>query len=214
MRPHLKISIILCVLALAALAGYAGTLQANRPAGMAVNKPALETIEPNAGVAGLALGGPFELIDENGAAVSEKTFLGSYTLIFFGFTFCPDICPVELKKVAQILKLLGPEAGMVTPLFVTTDPARDTPEVMKSYTDQYDPRLIGLTGSVAQIKHMEDIFKVYSAKIEDPRFSDYMVNHSSFLYFMDPEGKTVALFHPGDTADNIAKSIQGHLQNL
>jgi protein SCO1/2 len=113
------------------------------------------------------IGGSFNLVTEDGVEVSEQNWPETYRLVFFGFTYCPDVCPAALEKIAIVLEDLGENADLITPLFITVDPERDTPEVMKEYTDLYDPRIIGLTGSQEQIDQAINSFKVYAAK-EDP----------------------------------------------
>lgn len=173
-------------------------------------KPAQTTSVPvtRTATAGLeGLGGSWTLTDYNGKAVTDEDFSGKYRLMFFGFTYCPDICPTELKRLTLVLEGLGDDAADITPLFVTIDPERDTPEVLKDYLGRFDPRFIGLTGTVQQIEHMEDIYKVYSAKAEDPEYTEYTMNHSALVYFIGPDDKVLHLFHSGDTPEQMVKII-------
>lgn len=169
-------------------------------------KPVATQTKQEAMTAGLeGLGGTWSLTDHNGKAVTDRDYTGAYRLMFFGFTYCPDICPTELKRLTLVLEGLGDDAAYIKPLFVTIDPERDTPAALKEYLGRYDPRFIGLTGSVAQIEHMEKIFKVYSAKIQDPEHTDYSVNHSALVYLIGPDDKVLHLFHSGETpAEMIA----------
>lgn len=163
-----------------------------------------------AGIEGL--GGSWTLTDHNGQTVTDRDVTGSYRLMFFGFTYCPDICPTELRRLTLVLEGLGDEAAKVKPLFVTIDPERDTPEVLKEYLGRFDDRILGLTGTVEQVKHMEKIFKVYSAKAEDPALTDYMVNHSALVYLLSPDDKVLHLFHSKDTPEEMIAHIRGLLK--
>ncbi len=170
------------------------------------------TTQTTAGVstAGIeGLGGSWNLTDHNGKGVSDKDYSGKFRLMFFGFTYCPDVCPTELKRLSMVLEGLGADAAAITPLFVTIDPERDSPKVLKDYLARYDERFIGLTGSVKQIEHMEDIYKVYSAKAQDPEHTEYTMNHSALVYLIAPDDKVLHLFHSSDTPDQIISIIRG-----
>lgn len=159
-----------------------------------------------AGIEGL--GGSWTLTDHNGKGVSDKDYSGKFRLMFFGFTYCPDVCPTELKRLALVLDGLGGDAADITPLFVTIDPARDSPQVLKDYLARFDERFIGLTGSVKQIEHMEDLYKVYSAKAQDPAHTEYTMNHSALVYLIGPDDKVLHLFHSSDTPEQIITLIR------
>lgn len=162
-------------------------------------------------VAGASIGGPFSLVDHNGRAVSEKDFPG-WKLIYFGFTYCPAICPTELQKMAVVMKRLDPAtAEKITPIFVSVDPGRDTPEVLKGYVPMFHPRLVGLTGSAEQVEAVKRAWRVYAAKVEDPGASDYTVDHSSFTYLMAPDGSLAALYKIQDKAEAMAEDIAARL---
>ena len=156
-------------------------------------------------------GGPFTLTDQTGKTVTEKDFEGRYRLIYFGFTFCPAICPTELAKMAETLKRLGEKAEKITPIFITIDPERDTKEAMAEYVTLFHPRLIGLTGTPEQIAQAAKGYKVYYAKVEDPSLSEYTMDHSSYIYFMGPDNTLLALYKSGDTAEKIAADIEKKL---
>lgn len=173
---------------------------------MPVKKPGSGAATTTAGIEGL--GGSWSLTDHNGQAVTDEDYSGGFRLMFFGFTYCPDVCPTELKRLTLVLEGLGKDAALITPLFVTVDPDRDTPDVLKEYLGRFDPRFIGLTGSVKQIEHMETIYKVYSAKAEDPEHTEYMVNHSALVYLIGPNDKVLHLFHSGDTPDDMIATIR------
>lgn len=156
-------------------------------------------------------GGPFTLIDHTGRAVTEKDFARKYRLIYFGFTYCPAICPTELAKMAKTLNALGPDADVITPLFITVDPERDTQDVMAKYVEMYHPRLIGLTGTPEQIKQTAKEYKIYYAKVEGPAMTEYTMDHSSFIYFMDPDENLVAIFRADDDAETMVTKIRERL---
>lgn len=144
-------------------------------------------------VTGVALvGGPFTLTDQNGRRVTEKDFLGRYMLAFFGYTYCPDVCPTELQVMMAALDSLGPDAAKVQPVFISIDPARDTPEVLKSYVENFGNRLIGLTGTTDEVAAVAKAYRVYYAKAGNSASSkDYLMDHSSIIYLMGPDGKFV-----------------------
>jgi protein SCO1/2 len=142
---------------------------------------------------GVALvGGPFSLVDQDGRRVTEKDFLGKYMLVFFGYTYCPDICPTELQVMSAALDQLGPEADRIQPIFVSIDPARDTPEVLKAYVANFGPRLIGLTGSPEEVAAIAKAYRAYYAKAGNgSTATDYLMDHSSIIYLMGPDGRFV-----------------------
>ncbi len=178
------------------------------PASKNARPDAVRTSAPlsTAGIEGL--GGSWALTDDNGKGVTDKDYSGTFRLMFFGFTYCPDICPTELKRLTLVLEGLGDDAAHLTPLFVTIDPERDSPKVLKEYLARFDERFIGLTGSVKQIEHMEDIYKVYSAKAQDPAHTEYTMNHSALVYLIAPDDKVLHLFHSSDTPEQIIALIR------
>lgn len=138
------------------------------------------------------VGGPFNLIDQNGRHVTEKDFLGKYMLVFFGYTYCPDVCPTELQVMMAALSAMGPEAGKVQPVFISIDPERDTPEVLKSYVENFGPGLTGLTGTPEQVAAVAKAYRAYFAKAGTTTSStDYLMDHSSIIYLMGPDGHFV-----------------------
>lgn len=160
-----------------------------------------------------AIGGPFTLVDGDGRTVTDQSFRGKWTLIYFGYTFCPDVCPTSLTVVAGALDKLEPaQADKVVPVLVTVDPARDTPAVMKDYASAFHPRLVGLTGSQEQITAAMKAFKVYAARAKGGDNESYTVDHSSILYLMGPDGRFVAHFPHGTTADDLAAALKKHLK--
>lgn len=145
---------------------------------------------------GVALvGGPFTLTNQDGRKVSEKDFLGKHILVFFGYTYCPDICPTELQVMTAALDMLGAEAETVQPVFVSIDPERDTPEVLKSYVGNFGTRLIGLTGTPEEIAGIARAYRVHYARSGDQASPDaYLMDHSSIMYLMGPGGDFVKHF--------------------
>lgn len=162
-------------------------------------------------VTGKALiGGPFELVDQNGNTRTEQDFLGQNLLIYFGYTFCPDICPTELAKMAAAVDML-PEDANVTPVFITIDPERDTVDQVKAYVEAFHPRMVGLTGTPEQIDQAAKAYRVYYAKSESSASTEYLMDHSSIIYFMDTEGEFVAHFTIESTPEQIAERVRNAL---
>ena len=172
--------------ALVALFGGAGYYYARR------EKDMLE-IEKEEASNRPIVGGPFELVDHNGNKFTDKNLLGKFSLIYFGFTHCPDVCPAELDKLDVWLKEVEKRAGIkLQPIFVTCDPARDTPGVIKTYLEDFNPNIIGLTGTYDQIRDLCQKYRVFFSTPRDAATNeDYLVDHSTFFYLMDPEGKFI-----------------------
>ena len=163
---------------------------------------------------GVALvGGPFSLVDQNGMRVTEKDFLGKYMLIFFGYTYCPDVCPTELQVMTAALDQMGPEADRVQPIFVSIDPARDTPAVLKSYVANFGPRLIGLTGTPDEVASIAKAYRVYYAKADNgSSATDYLIDHSSIIYLMGPDGSFVKHMPFTTDAAKLAQELKEALR--
>jgi len=154
------------------------------------------------------IGGPFEMLDHDGKTVTDKDFRGKYMLVYFGFTFCPDVCPTELQVITGALEHLGDKAKNIQPVFVSIDPKRDTPEVMKEYVSNFYPGMIGLTGSDAQVALMAKTYRVYYAKAANKGdVEDYAMDHSSIMYLMSPDGDFVKHFPYGTDSEKLAKNI-------
>ncbi|MFZ3034546.1 MAG: SCO family protein [Parvibaculum sp.] len=174
------------------------------------------TVQSEAGQTGQAsgtgtpsIGGPFTMTDQTGRRVTDKDFAGKYMLIYFGFTFCPDVCPTELQVMSGALDELGANAARVQPIFVTVDPERDTPEVLARYVKQFNPRLIGLTGSAQDIAAIAKEYRVYYEKVKDDSSSDdYSMDHSSIIYLMGPDGGFLSFFPPGTSPEKMAEKIK------
>ncbi|KAA8914601.1 SCO1/SenC-domain-containing protein [Sphaerosporella brunnea] len=172
--------------------------------------------EMSKGVGKPKVGGPLTgLVDQHGKSRNEDEFLGKYRLVYFGFTHCPDICPEELDKMADMIDLVKKDHGKVmVPIFVTCDPARDTPEVMKEYLDEFHPDLIGLTGTYDQIKQLCKAYRVYFSTPPNLKSGqDYLVDHSIYFYLMDPEGDFVEALGRQHTPEQAAAVIGQHIKD-
>ncbi|MBV8616909.1 MAG: SCO family protein [Acetobacteraceae bacterium] len=160
------------------------------------------------GTATAAIGGPFTLENGNGQAVTDRDFRGKYMLVYFGYTYCPDVCPTTLTELAGALDKLGPKAARVQPVFITVDPQRDTPATIKQYTSAFSPRIVGLTGTPEQIAAVERAYHVFAAKhVTGPGPNDYGMDHSSVLYLMGPNGRFIAPIDADQTAPQLAQTL-------
>lgn len=162
-------------------------------------------------LAGARIGGPFTLVDQNGRTVTDDDFAGRYRIMYFGYTFCPDVCPTDAQNIGAGLRLLEKSdptlAARVVPIFVSIDPARDTPAVLKQFVAAFHPRMIGLTGSAAEIARVAKEYGVFFARGKGTQ-DGYLMEHSRQIYLMDPAGKPLALLPetpPQALADEIAK---------
>src|SRR5579863_2426668 len=154
------------------------------------------------------VGGPFTLEDGNGKQVTDRDYRGKYMLVYFGYTFCPDVCPTTLNEVADALDHLGGKANDLQPVFITVDPKRDTPAVVKQYTAAFSPKLIGLTGTPEQIAAVAQAYRVYYAEHRTgPGPNDYSMDHSSILYLMGPDGKFIAPVRADESGKDMAAEI-------
>ncbi|MGE5539674.1 MAG: SCO family protein [Gemmatimonas sp.] len=154
----------------------------------------------------VAIGGPFALTDQNGKRVTDADFAGRFMLIYFGYTYCPDVCPTELNTMALALDRLGTRVRVV-PVFITVDPARDTPEALKTYLASFGPEFVGLTGSDEEIARVAKEYRVYYKKGEGEG-DTYLMDHTSLLYLVGPDGKLKALFRTGTIPDDLAQGIK------
>jgi len=157
---------------------------------------------------GVQVGGPFTLTDTRGQTVTDASFRGNWMLVYFGYTYCPDVCPTELQAVAASMDKLGPLAAKVTPVFITVDPDRDTSATLSEYVKLFDDRLVGLTGTPQQIATVAKEYRVYYAKVTPKDSSTYLMDHSSFLYLMGPDGQLRTLFKQGTSGSDIADAIR------
>jgi protein SCO1/2 len=163
---------------------------------------------------GVALGGPFTLVDHTGRTVTEGDFAGRSMLVYFGFTYCPDVCPTELGTIAAALDAMGPAAERVTPVFVSIDPERDTPAALADYVSRFHPRMVGLTGSTEQVAQAARAYRVYYAKVRPRDSTDYLMDHSSFIYLVGPDGRVRSLFRPETSPEAIAAAVTAQLRAL
>ncbi len=193
MRRGLQAGLLACGVLVAALAGYwlwwalEGKPEEGRP----------------------AVGGPFALIDGDGRKVTERTFRGRHMLVYFGYTFCPDVCPTTLFNASQALDELGPAlASKVRLVFISIDPERDTPEVVKEYAGHFHPGTVGLTGAPAQVAAAARAFRIYYRKAAPEEDGSYLVDHSSILFLMDAKGRYVTHFSHEATADDMAAALK------
>jgi protein SCO1/2 len=179
--------------------GFVQMSQNNNPNAQVVNKTTM---------AGVPIGGPFTLVNQDGQTVTEKNFENGYKLVYFGFTMCPMICPTGLQKIAKTLNEMGEDGKAITPILITVDPERDTPQVMKEYVQQFHPQMVGLTGSKEQVDSVVKEYRVFAAKVNDEELTDYTMDHSSFTYLMSPDNRLIALYRDSDTAEFMAKDIK------
>ncbi len=163
---------------------------------------------------GVTLGGPFTLVNHDGRTVTERDFAGRPMLLYFGFTYCPDVCPTELGTIAAAIDAMGPLGDRVTPVFITIDPERDTPAALADYVSRFHPRMVGLTGSAEQIAQAARAYRVYYAKVRPRDSTDYLMDHSSFIYFVGPDGRVRSLFRPETTPEAIAAAVTSQLRAL
>jgi cytochrome oxidase Cu insertion factor (SCO1/SenC/PrrC family) len=157
------------------------------------------------------IGGPFVLTDQNGMRRTEMDFRGKVTLVYFGFTYCPDICPTDLMQMTLAVDQLGQAGDLVQPVFVTVDPERDTPEHLKEYLLPFHPRFVGLSGDPGAIAAAARAYRAYYSRVEWQDGSDYTVDHSAFIYLMSPQGEYLGFFPPGTSAERLAEIIGPHL---
>ncbi|HLL26079.1 MAG TPA: SCO family protein [Xanthobacteraceae bacterium] len=154
-----------------------------------------------------SVGGPFQLTDQYGHAMSDQDLKGRPFLVFFGFTNCPDICPTSLFEMSEVLKRLGPDADKTAALFISVDPERDTPEKLKDYLSSFHSRIFGLTGTPAEIANVEKEYRVYAKKVP-LKDGDYTMDHTAVVYLMDKDGHFVAPFNLKKSADDAAADLR------
>ncbi|CCE99724.1 SCO family protein [Sinorhizobium fredii] len=157
----------------------------------------------------VTIGGPFSLIAPDGSTVTDASFRGKWMLVFFGYTYCPDLCPTTLSEIALALERLGPDAAKVQPVFITVDPERDTPDVVGQYIGAIDRRIVGLSGSQRQITAVSEEYGAYSERHPSGASAgDYVVDHSTYIYVMNPQGRFVRGLKAGTPADAIADTLR------
>ncbi|TXG58828.1 hypothetical protein EZV62_016657 [Acer yangbiense] len=168
---------------------------------------ASQAVKQGPSVGKAAIGGPFNLINHDGKNVTDKDFVGNWTLVYFGFTHCPDICPDELQKLAAAVDKIKEKAGIeIVPVFISVDPERDTVEQVREYVKEFHPKLIGLTGKPDEIKNVARAYRVYYMKTAEED-SDYLVDHSIVLYLMSPKMEFVKFFGKNNDVDSLAEGI-------
>lgn len=156
-----------------------------------------------------AIGGAFTLVDQNGKAFSSERLKGKPTLIYFGYAFCPDVCPTSLLLMQTAIEKLGPDAfKKVNLVFITVDPERDTPELMKGYVENFSPTFIGLTGTAEQVAAASRAYRVYYQKVPGKNGGPYLMDHSSIVYLLDRNGRFTTHFTHEAKAEAIAAGVQ------
>ncbi|MGB0670197.1 MAG: SCO family protein [Rhodospirillales bacterium] len=197
---------VVAVLAVASFLPDASFLSGKEPSGQTPEKASSEKAAPR-------IGGSFTLVDQDGKTVTDADFKGRFMLIYFGYTFCPDVCPTSLTTMSQALDLLGDKADRIQPLFITVDPERDKPEHLKDYVAFFHPSLVGLSGSLEQVQAAAKAYRVYYAKVEeDPEDpTAYLMDHSSIVYLMGPDGAFVDHFNHDTSPDAMAAKLAQHL---
>lgn len=157
-----------------------------------------------------AIGGPFQLTDQNGKAVTDKSLKGKPTLIFFGYTHCPDVCPTSLFEMSEVLRAMGKDADKVNAIFISVDPERDTPTTMKEYLSSFDPHLEGLSGDPAETAKVITSYRVYAKKVPT-KDGDYTMDHTALIYLMDRDGRFVSPFNLKRTPEEAAAELKRYL---
>jgi len=158
------------------------------------------------------VGGPFNLIDQHGRPVTDRDFAGRFMLIYFGYTFCPDFCPMSLSTMTRALDLLpADQAERVVPILITIDPERDTVEQLAEYAPLFHPRLVALTGSLEAVRQAAKAYRVYFSKAGDDSGNDYLMDHSTFIYLMGPDGSYLRHFGHNVSAEEVAEALQAAL---
>lgn len=161
-----------------------------------------------------AIGGPFTLVSETGETVTDKDVITEPSLLYFGYTFCPDVCPLDNSRNAEAIELLESRGQIVQPVFISIDPNRDTPEVMAEFTDYLHPRMLGLTGSAEQVKAASQAYRTYYKKQESDDEEYYLVDHSTFTYLVMPEQGFVEYFKRDVTPEQMADRIGCFVNNM
>ena len=172
----------------------------------------LITLAPVGVASAVPIGGPFELVDQHGATRTDADFRGSYLLIYFGYTYCPDLCPTTLLKMTGAIEELATrspsKADHVIPIFVSFDPDRDTPELLRDYAESFHTRLVALTGSPRALAKVGRTYGVRYARVPADAPSDYLMDHTSFVYLMGPDGKYIQHFEHDASVDDLVDALQ------
>ena len=159
---------------------------------------------------GAAIGGPFKLTDQNGKPITDRDLKGHPSLVFFGFTHCPEICPTTLFDISEVLNKLGPDAGRVNAVFITVDPERDTPAVLKDYLASFNPRLTGVGGDPDALAAVAKAYRVYYKKVPT-KDGDYTMDHTAIVYLMDKNGQFIAPFSLKRKPEEAAAELRRYL---
>jgi cytochrome oxidase Cu insertion factor (SCO1/SenC/PrrC family) len=157
------------------------------------------------------VGGPFTLSDSNGERRGLADFRGKLVLLYFGFAYCPDICPTDLMAIGNLIRSLGEDADKLQPVFITLDPERDTREVLRAYVASFHPRFVALTGTEEEIRRVATSYKVYFEKVRVPGVASYVIDHAAYVFLLDREGRFVTLFPPGTSAERMAIMVREQL---
>jgi protein SCO1/2 len=157
-----------------------------------------------------AIGGPFQLTDQHGKAITDKNLKGKPTLIFFGYTHCPDVCPTSLFEISEVLRAMGRDADKVNAVFISVDPERDTQAAMKDYLSSFDPHLEGLSGDPAETAKVITSYRVYAKKVPT-KDGDYTMDHTALIYLMDRDGRFVSPFNLKRTPEEAAADLKRYL---
>lgn len=156
---------------------------------------------------GSLIGGDFNLIDHHGNAVTEKNYLGKYSLVFFGFTHCPNVCPLGLQRMVAALQKIDSFELKITPIFISVDPERDSPQRLQTYLQNFHPSIVGLTGTELQLRNVARAYRAYFSKSTDPNSENYTYDHSAVIYLMDAQGKYVTHFSGTTPIDEMSALI-------
>lgn len=182
-----------------------------------INRPAVEQELVVHSTGKALIGGPFTLTGHLGESVSDHDFRGKLMIVYFGYTFCPDVCPLDMRRLSMGLQLLedgGQDLGRLQALFITIDPARDTPQVLATFVGHFHPRLIGLTGTAGQIAVAARAYRAFYERAGGGEGEDYLMNHSNNIYIMDANGEFLGFFSSLDTPEVIAGRLAGYLKDL
>lgn len=199
-----KFWFVLILVVIATLVGYI-IYEATQPARVAV-------VVEKASVGNSTIGGDFQLVDHTGKTRTNKDFHGKYMMVYFGYRYCPDICPTALTTITEVLNALGPKAKHIQPIFITIDPERDTAKDLAEYIQHFHHSFIALTGNAEQIEKARKAYKVFSQKVEHkPGADTYILDHSSIIYVMDRQGNLVAHFNHSTPSEHIVNALRKYL---
>jgi protein SCO1/2 len=208
---RLRSSLLLgCALIAAGAAGFAlfEIMKPDSTRGPASPASAGSVSAGSASTAPISVGGPFALTDHTGKRVTEADYRGRVILVFFGYTYCPDVCPATLNNISDALRLLGDRADEVAPLFISVDDGRDDLKRMAEYVAAFDRRVVGLVGSAEEIAAAAKAYRIYYAKREREAPNDYLMDHSAYVYVMDRDGRYVTHLRATDTPEKIAETVR------